>query len=293
MAIKLTSKRGRSLGEASLEVFSFSDESIAHTQEVNGLAKTIAITNQKGGVGKTTTSVNLGACLASLGKRVLLVDIDPQGNTTSGIGINKADVENCIYDILIDDVHPKDAICSTNVPGLNIIPATIQLAGAEIEMVSTISREVRLKKALQLVSKDYDYILIDCPPSLGLLTINSLTAADSVLIPIQCEYYALEGLSQLLNTVRLVQKHLNTSLQIEGVLLTMFDARTNLGIQVIEEVKKYFQQKVYQTIIPRNVRLSEAPSHGQAIITYDPRSKGAEVYLELAKEVIMYEQAAR
>jgi chromosome partitioning protein len=260
---------------------------------VNGLAKTIAITNQKGGVGKTTTSVNLGACLASLGKRVLLVDIDPQGNTTSGIGINKADVDNCIYDILINEVHPKDAICATNVPNLNIIPATIQLAGAEIEMVSTISREVRLKKALQQVSKDYDYILIDCPPSLGLLTINSLTAADSVLIPIQCEYYALEGLSQLLNTVRLVQKHLNTSLQIEGVLLTMFDARTNLGIQVIEEVKKYFQQKVYQTIIPRNVRLSEAPSHGQAIITYDPRSKGAEVYLELAKEVIMYEQAAR
>ncbi|MWC29090.1 ParA family protein [Paenibacillus sp. MMS18-CY102] len=257
------------------------------------MAKIIAITNQKGGVGKTTTSVNLGACLASLGKRVLLVDIDPQGNTTSGIGINKADVENCIYDILINDVHPRDAIAPTNIPGLNVIPATIQLAGAEIEMVSTISREVRLKKALHQVKQDYDYILIDCPPSLGLLTINSLTAADSVLIPIQCEYYALEGLSQLLNTVRLVQKHLNTTLQIEGVLLTMFDARTNLGIQVIEEVKKYFQQKVYQTIIPRNVRLSEAPSHGQAIITYDPRSKGAEVYLELAKEVIMYEQAAR
>ena len=257
------------------------------------MAKIIAITNQKGGVGKTTTSVNLGACLASLGKRVLLVDIDPQGNTTSGIGINKADVENCIYDILINDVHPRDAIVPTNIPGLNIIPATIQLAGAEIEMVSTISREVRLKKALHQVKQDYDYILIDCPPSLGLLTINSLTASDSVLIPIQCEYYALEGLSQLLNTVRLVQKHLNTTLQIEGVLLTMFDARTNLGIQVIEEVKKYFQQKVYQTIIPRNVRLSEAPSHGQAIITYDPRSKGAEVYLELAKEVITYEQAAR
>ncbi|EFM10977.1 cobyrinic acid ac-diamide synthase [Paenibacillus curdlanolyticus YK9] len=257
------------------------------------MAKIIAITNQKGGVGKTTTSVNLGACLASLGKRVLLVDIDPQGNTTSGIGINKADVENCIYDILINDVHPRDAIVPTNIPGLNVIPATIQLAGAEIEMVSTISREVRLKKALHLVKQDYDYILIDCPPSLGLLTINSLTASDSVLIPIQCEYYALEGLSQLLNTVRLVQKHLNTTLQIEGVLLTMFDARTNLGIQVIEEVKKYFQQKVYQTIIPRNVRLSEAPSHGQAIITYDPRSKGAEVYLELAKEVITYEQAAR
>ncbi|ALS25796.1 AAA family ATPase [Paenibacillus cisolokensis] len=257
------------------------------------MSKIIAITNQKGGVGKTTTSVNLGASLASLGKRVLLVDIDPQGNTTSGIGINKADVENSIYDVLINEVPAKDAIVETAIPGLKIIPATIQLAGAEIELVPTMSREVRLKKSLQLVKNQFDYILIDCPPSLGILTINSLTAADSVIIPIQCEYYALEGLSQLLNTIRLVQKHLNTSLQIEGVLLTMFDARTNLGIQVIEEVKKYFQQKVYQTIIPRNVRLSEAPSHGQAIITYDPRSKGAEVYLELAKEVIMYEQAAR
>ncbi|MGG1634320.1 sporulation initiation inhibitor Soj [Paenibacillus sp. FSL A5-0031] len=257
------------------------------------MSKIIAIANQKGGVGKTTTSVNLAACLASLGKKVLLVDIDPQGNTTSGLGINKGDVTNCIYDVLINEVHPKDAMFETAVPGLKIIPATIQLAGAEIELVPTISRELRLKKSLHMVKDDFDYVLIDCPPSLGILTINSLTAADSVLIPIQCEYYALEGLSQLLNTVRLVQKHLNTSLQIEGVLLTMLDARTNLGIQVIEEVKKYFQQKVYQTIIPRNVRLSEAPSHGQAIITYDPRSKGAEVYLELAKEVIMYEQAAR
>lgn len=253
------------------------------------MSKIIAITNQKGGVGKTTTSVNLGACLATLGKKVLLVDIDPQGNTTSGIGINKADVAHCIYDVIINDVNPKDAIIETDVPNLSIIPATIQLAGAEIELVPTISREVRLKKALELVKKKYEYILIDCPPSLGILTINSLTAADSVIIPIQCEYYALEGLSQLLNTVRLVQKHLNTSLQIEGVLLTMFDARTNLGIQVIEEVKKYFQQKVYKTIIPRNVRLSEAPSHGQSIITYDSKSKGAEVYLELAKEVISYE----
>lgn len=253
------------------------------------MAKIIAITNQKGGVGKTTTTVNLGAGLALLGKRVLLVDIDPQGNTTSGVGVNKADVANCIYDVIINDIHPQEAILQTDVEGLHIIPATIQLAGAEIELVPTISREVRLKKALQLVAQQYDYILIDCPPSLGILTINSLTAAQSVIIPIQCEYYALEGLSQLLNTVRLVQKHLNTTLQIEGVLLTMLDARTNLGIQVIEEVKKYFQQKVYHTIIPRNIRLSEAPSHGQSIMTYDAKSKGAEVYLELAKEVIGYE----
>ncbi|WP_379137652.1 ParA family protein [Paenibacillus sp. sgz500958] len=253
------------------------------------MSKIIAIANQKGGVGKTTTTVNLGAGMATTGKRVLLVDIDPQGNTTSGVGINKADVANCIYDILINEVNPADAILETNVEGLHIIPATIQLAGAEIELVSTISRELRLKKALNLVKGNYDYILIDCPPSLGILTINSLTAADSVIIPIQCEYYALEGLSQLLNTVRLVQKNLNPHLMIEGVLLTMLDARTNLGIQVIEEVKKYFQEKVYKTIIPRNVRLSEAPSHGQSIITYDARSKGAEVYLELAKEVISYE----
>ena len=256
------------------------------------MSKIIAIANQKGGVGKTTTSVNLGASLASLGRKVLLVDIDPQGNTTSGIGINKADVENCIYDVLINEIHPRDAMVETKIPGLTVIPATIQLAGAEVELVPIISREIRLKKSLTLVRDMFDYILIDCPPSLGILTINSLTAADSVLIPIQCEYYALEGLSQLLNTVRLVQKHLNKSLKIEGVLLTMFDARTNLGIQVIEEVKKYFQEKVYQTIIPRNVRLSEAPSHGQSIITYDPRSKGAEVYLELAKEVITHEQTA-
>ncbi|WP_025691488.1 ParA family protein [Paenibacillus zanthoxyli] len=253
------------------------------------MSKIIAIANQKGGVGKTTTSVNLGAGLATLGKRVLLVDIDPQGNTTSGVGINKADVESCIYNILIDDIPPQEAIQETKIDGLHIIPATIQLAGAEIELVSTISRELRLKKALGLVKQNYDYIIIDCPPSLGILTINSLTAADSVIIPIQCEYYALEGLSQLLNTVRLVQKNLNPHLQIEGVLLTMLDARTNLGIQVIEEVKKYFQEKVYRTIIPRNIRLSEAPSHGQSIITYDRRSKGAEVYYELAKEVLSYE----
>lgn len=250
------------------------------------MGRIIAIANQKGGVGKTTTSVNLSACLAYLGKKVLLVDIDPQGNASSGVGVNKGEVQQCIYDVLIDDVSVKDTIQETKVENLHIVPATISLAGAEIELVSTISREVRLKRALQEVQGLYDYIVIDCPPSLGLLTINSLTASDAIIIPVQCEFYALEGLSQLLSTIRLVQKHLNKNLAIDGVLLTMFDARTNLGIQVIEEVKKYFQDKVYKTIIPRNVRLSEAPSHGEPIIIYDPKSKGAEVYLELAKEVI-------
>ncbi len=250
------------------------------------MGKVISIANQKGGVGKTTTSVNLGACLAYIGKKVLLVDVDPQGNATSGVGIEKADVEQCIYDVLIDDVDVADVIKATKVENLDVIPATIQLAGAEIELVPTISREVRLKRALEAVIEKYDYIIIDCPPSLGLLTLNSLTASDAVLIPVQCEYYALEGLSQLLNTVRLVQKHLNHDLKIEGVLLTMLDARTNLGIQVIDEVKKYFQDKVYKTIIPRTVRLSEAPSHGEPIIIYDPKSRGAEVYLDLAKEVV-------
>ncbi len=250
------------------------------------MSRIIAIANQKGGVGKTTTSVNLSACLAHLGKKVLLIDTDPQGNATSGVGINKGDVQQCIYDILIDDVEIRDVILSTKVANLDIIPATISLAGAEIELVSTISREVRMKHAIHQVKDQYDYVIIDCPPSLGLLTINALTASDSIIIPVQCEYYALEGLSQLLSTIRLVQKHLNEALVIDGVLLTMFDARTNLGIQVIEEVKKYFQDKVYKTIIPRNVRLSEAPSHGEPIIIYDSRSRGAEVYLELAKEVV-------
>lgn len=250
------------------------------------MGKVIAVANQKGGVGKTTTSVNLSACLAALGKKVLLIDIDPQGNATSGIGVNKADIRYCIYDVLINDIDPMDAIIPTEVPNLFVLPASIQLAGAEIELVPTISREVRLKKSMEVIRDKYDFIFIDCPPSLGILTVNSLTASDSVLIPIQCEFYALEGVSQLLNTVRLVQKHLNTSLQIEGILLTMLDARTNLGIQVIEEVKKYFREKVYQAIIPRNVRLSEAPSHGQAIISYDSRSRGAEVYMDLAREVL-------
>ncbi len=246
----------------------------------------MSIANQKGGVGKTTTSVNLSAGLASIGNKVLLIDTDPQGNATSGAGINKADVSNCIYNILVEDVSAEDVVISTEVINLDIIPATIQLAGAEIELVQIMSRELRLSRALEKIRDNYDFIIIDCPPSLGLLTLNALTASDSVIIPVQCEYYALEGLSQLLNTIRLVQKHLNKQLMIEGVLLTMLDARTNLGIEVVEEVKKYFQDKVYKSIIPRNIRLSEAPSHGQPIIAYDPRSKGAEVYLELAKEVM-------
>lgn len=217
---------------------------------------------------------------------MLLVDVDPQGNATSGIGIEKGDVDECIYNVIIGDMKAKDVIRPTNIENLYVIPATIQLAGAEIELVSVISREIRLKNALDPLKTVYDFIIIDCPPSLGLLTLNALTAADAVLIPVQCEYYALEGLSQLLNTIRLVQRHLNYDLRLEGVLLTMLDARTNLGLQVIQEVKKYFREKVYETIIPRNVRLSEAPSHGKPIILYDVKSRGAEVYLELAKEVL-------
>lgn len=250
------------------------------------MGRIIAITNQKGGVGKTTSTVNLGASLAALGNKVLLVDIDPQGNATSGVGVEKGVLDECVYNLLVDNIDVKTVIVETAYENLSIIPATIQLAGAEIELVSTMSREHQLKKSLEQVKNDYDYILIDCPPSLGLLTINALTASDSLIIPVQCEYYALEGLSQLLNTVRLVQKHLNKTLMIEGVLLTMLDARTNLGIQVIEEVKKYFQDKVFKSIVPRNIRLSEAPSHGKPITAYDPKSKGAEVYLELAKEVM-------
>ena len=254
------------------------------------MAQIISVANQKGGVGKTTTTVNLGACLASLGKRVLLVDMDAQGNATSVVGIRKPDVTQDIYDVLVNELPIAEATLVTEHENLSIVPATLQLAGAEIELTSMMARESRLKGSLAEVNDQYDYILIDCPPSLGHLTINSFTASDSILIPVQCEYYALEGLSQLLNTVRLVQKHFNPELEIEGVLLTMYDARTNLGNEVVEEVRKYFREKVYETIIPRNIRLSEAPSHGMPIIDYDPRSRGAEVYQALAKEVVNREE---
>ena len=254
------------------------------------MAQIISVANQKGGVGKTTTTVNLGACLASLGKKVLLVDMDAQGNATSGVGIRNPDVTRDIYDVLVNELPIDEATLITEHENLSIVPATLQLAGAEIELTSMMARESRLKGSLAEVSSQYDYILIDCPPSLGHLTINSFTASDSILIPVQCEYYALEGLSQLLNTVRLVQKHFNPELEIEGVLLTMYDARTNLGNEVVEEVRKYFREKVYETIIPRNIRLSEAPSHGKPIIDYDPRSRGAEVYQALAKEVVSREE---
>lgn len=246
----------------------------------------IALANQKGGVGKTTTSVNLGACLADLGKKVLLIDSDAQGNATSGVGVRKTEIEKDIYDVLVNEYPIASTIITTSHAGLDIVPATIQLSGAEIELTSQMARESRLLDALKQVKDSYDYILIDCPPSLGLLTINAFSASDSILIPVQSEYYALEGLSQLMNTIKLVQKHFNPELDIEGVLMTMLDARTNLGTQVVEEVKKFFKDKVYQTVIPRNVRLSEAPSHGLAIVDYDPTSKGAKEYMALAREVL-------
>lgn len=249
----------------------------------------MAIVNQKGGVGKSTTAVNLGACLAMLNQKVLLVDIDPQGNASSGVGIDKSKLEYCIYDMLIHDEDIENVIVKTKIDNLEIIPATIDLAGAEIELVTAISRETRLKNCLSNIRDKYDYILIDCPPSLGLLTLNSLNASDVVLVPIQCEYYALEGLGQLMRTIQIVQKHLNPDLEIDGVVLTMYDARTNLAQQVIEEVNAHFKDQVYKSIIPRNVRLSEAPSFGQPICTYDPNSKGAKAYMSLAREVIANE----
>ena len=250
------------------------------------MVKVIALANQKGGVGRTTTAVNSAACLAVEGRKVLLVDSDPQGNTTSGLGLDKRDIKKSIYDMIIKDVPAKDVIVPTAYENLSLLPATIALAGAEIELVNMMSRENRLKNALERVKYDYDYVLIDCPPSLGLLTLNALTAASSVIIPIQCEFYALEGVTMLMNTIQLVQRNLNPALKLEGVVMTMFDARTNLASDVVSEVKKYFSAKMYNTIIPRNVKLSEAPSHGEPVIVYDPRSKGAQVYQELAREVI-------
>lgn len=249
------------------------------------MGKIISVANQKGGVGKTTTTVNLGTILAKKGKKVLLIDADPQGNATSGLGVEK-EVEFSTYDVLVNETAIEDTIQDTMIKNLKICPSNINLAGAEVELVSMMSREQRLKEKLDEVKDKFDYILIDCPPSLGLITLNSFTASDSVLIPVQCEYFALEGLGQLLNTINLVKKHLNKEIQIEGALLTMYDIRTNLSNQVVKEVKKYFDNKVYKTVIPRNVRLSEAPSYGMPIIEYDPKSKGAKSYVKFTKEFL-------
>ncbi len=249
------------------------------------MGKVISIANQKGGVGKTTTTINLGTILAKRGKKVLIIDADPQGNASSGVGVEKQ-VKLSTYDILVNETPLEEAIQKTMIKNLKICPSNINLAGAEVELVSMMSREQRLKEKIEEMTDKFDYVLIDCPPSLGLITLNSFTASDSVLIPVQCEYYALEGLGQLLNTVNLVKKHLNKNIKIEGALLTMYDVRTNLSNQVVKEVKKYFGDKVYKTVIPRNVRLSEAPSYGMPITEYDARSKGAKSYLKFAKEFL-------
>ena len=245
-----------------------------------------AVVNQKGGVGKSTTAVNLSAALGEAGCKVLLVDLDPQGNATSGFGLNKNQRERCIYNALLGDTDITEIMESVEIPGVSVVPATIQLAGAEIELVSAMSRENRLKTILDPVSGDFDYVIIDCPPSLGLLTINALTAANGLLIPIQCEYYALEGLSKLLDSVRLVKAHLNPNLEVFGVVMTMYDSRTRLAQQVVNEVQEFFEERVFATLIPRTVRLSEAPSFGQPITLYDPAGKGADAYRSLAQEVI-------
>ena len=253
------------------------------------MAKIICIANQKGGVGKTTTAVNLAASLAAAERKTLLVDMDPQGNASSGAGIDKEALQQNVYDALINDADPAGIVIPTSVPHLDILAATDDLAGAELELVSADNREQRLKQALAAISGNYDYILIDSPPSLGLLTINAMTAADSILIPLQCEFYAMEGLSKILKTIKLVKKSLNPELSMEGILLTMFDARNKLAHQVSEDIRGHFKGNAFQTVIPRNVRLSEAPSHGKPIILYDITSRGAVSYLELAQEIIRRE----
>jgi chromosome partitioning protein len=252
------------------------------------VGKIISIFNQKGGVGKTTTTINLAAYIASMGKKVLTVDIDPQGNTSSGLGIDKDKLEYSMYDVIMG-MSPTKVIIKTPVENLDLLPSRVELAGAEIELTAKMNREGKVKNALYEVKDEYDYIFIDCPPSLGLLTINALTASDSVVIPIQCEFYALEGVQQLMSTIQLIKKNLNPSLDIQGVVMSMFDGRTRLSIEVVEEVKKYFKGKVYTSIIPRNVKLAEAPSYGLPIMLYDKSCKGAEAYMELAQEFIEYD----
>ena len=249
------------------------------------MGKIISIANQKGGVGKTTTAVNLSTILAKKGKKVMLIDADPQGNASSGLGLEK-DPENSLYDVLINDIDIRETLQDTCIKNLKVCPSNMDLAGAEVELVSQMSREQRMKEKVDIIKEEYDYIIIDCPPSLGLITLNAFTASNSVLIPVQCEYYALEGLGQLLNTINLVKKHLNRELEIEGAVLTMYDMRTNLSNQVVKEVKRYFEDRVYKTVIPRNIKLSEAPSYGMPICMYDPKSAGAESYRSLAKELI-------
>lgn len=257
------------------------------------MGKIVAIVNQKGGVAKTTTAINLAAAVAERGHKVLLIDMDPQGNATSGLGLDRREIKHCVYDVLINGAPPEAAIVKSGFRNLWLLPATIQLAGAEVELVSAISRENKLRRAVRPLSPFYDYMFVDCPPSLGLLTINALALADSVLVPLQCEYYALEGLTQLLNTYQMVCSHLNSGLTIEGVLLTMYDARTNLSSQVAEEARAYFGDKVYQSQISRSVRLSEAPSHGVPGIFYDRKSRGAEEYQELASEFLARQEAEK
>ncbi len=250
------------------------------------MGKVIAIANQKGGVGKTTTSINLSSALADKEKKVLVIDADPQGNTTSGFGIEKNELENTIYELILSECSIKECILNDVIPGVSIIPSNVNLAAAEIELIGVDKKEYILKREVEWIKESYDYIIIDCPPSLNLLTINSMTTADSILVPIQCEYYALEGLSQLIHTVNLVKERLNPDLDMEGVVFTMYDSRTNLSMQVVENVKSHLTQKVFETVIPRNIRLAEAPSYGMPINKYDSKSAGAEAYMSLADEIV-------